>query len=273
MKISQMIINSNILIRNIFIETRYIFDFSLLLMCVFGCSSEKTITDEEYDIYTEVLKYIHEIDDLKYQKLSQIILNENTVIPDDITNYPEVNLSELNLTYLLEDCYVNLNNVDSIRKNLKAVLKVKYPLRPSEEIDSSTEKYIDFIKNKVNESIGNLETSSIIRDFIIKNTTNYKIEKTFLPEITNCEMISFKEMNSYFKNELIKSDWSDYFSKYPESTGILSFSRVGFNEQKTHAILYVEKICGYLCGTGSYLFYYKISDSWKVGSIFRVWTK
>jgi len=44
-------------------------------------------------------------------------------------------------------------------------------------------------------------------------------------------------------------------------------------DDKTHAIVYIQKYCGNQCGTGSYLFYYKVSDSWKNGAIFRVWTK
>jgi hypothetical protein len=247
--------------------------YPLIIIGVFGCISEKTLEKEEYIIYKEILKYIHEFEDLKYQELSDIVINEHTVIPDDIKGYPEVELSELKLTYLLEDCYVNLNNTDSIRKGLKVELRNKYPLMAAEEIDSSTDKYVTYIENKIAEEVGNLNTKFIIKDFISKSTSNYKIDKNFRFDISNCNMISSKEMDHLFKNNLLQSDWSDFFSKYPESTGILSFSRVGFNEQKTHAILYIEKICGHICGTGSYLFYYKTSGTWKVGSIFRVWSK
>ena len=51
----------------------------LIICCILGFVSEKNINNEEYEIYTEVLKYIHEFDDLKYQKLSHIILNEITI--------------------------------------------------------------------------------------------------------------------------------------------------------------------------------------------------
>jgi hypothetical protein len=264
-------------IKFLYKRIKYLLASSIFIYLVLGCSSESNIKNDEYQIYIEVLKYIHEFDDLKYQKFSHIILNENTVIPDDIIRYPEVKLSELKLTYLLEDCYVNLNNTDSIRKGLKIELSNKYPLMASDKIDSSTNKYITYIENKivnkiVNE-IGNLNTKFIIKDFISKNKSKNKIDKNFLFDISNCKMISSKDIDLLFNNNLLKSDWSEFFRKYPESTGILSFSRVGFNKQKTHAILYVEKICGHICGTGSYLFYYKSSGSWQVGSIFRVWSK
>lgn len=245
---------------------------SLIIYCVLGCSSEKSIIDEEYEIYAEVLKYIHEIDDLNYQKFSHIILNENTVIPDDITRYPEVELSDLKLTYLLENCYINVNNMDSLEKNLKAGLRIKYPFMTIAEIESLSVKRLAYAKNNIVETVSNLESKIIIKDFISNNTSSFQIDKTFFFDVSNFDIMSRKEISRLLKTNLLDGDWSDFFKKYPESTGLLSFSRIGFNEQKTHAILYVEKNCGNKCGTGNYLFYYKTSDKWKVGSIFKVWT-
>lgn len=56
-----------------------------------------------------------------------------------------------------------------------------------------------------------------------------------------------------------------YRAKYPDSYGVISLSRVGFNEDKTQALLYISQIsCGSGCGEGICMLLAKENSAWKV---------
>jgi hypothetical protein len=65
--------------------------------------------------------------------------------------------------------------------------------------------------------------------------------------------------------------WKNFFSKYPNSPGILLVSRIGFNSDKTEAIVYAGKSCGTLCGEGYYVRLTKIGEHWAVADQTTVW--
>ena len=65
--------------------------------------------------------------------------------------------------------------------------------------------------------------------------------------------------------------WKNFFSKYPNSPGILLVSRIGFNRDSTEAIVYAGKSCGTLCGEGYYVRLTKIGDRWTVADQTTIW--
>ena len=56
--------------------------------------------------------------------------------------------------------------------------------------------------------------------------------------------------------------WNKFYKRYPDSHGLVEFSAVGFNSQKTKALIYVVRQCGGLCGTGGYEFLVKRNGEW-----------
>jgi len=56
--------------------------------------------------------------------------------------------------------------------------------------------------------------------------------------------------------------WKDFYSKYPDSGGSISMSAVGFNKDKTLAIVYMGHSCGGLCGGGAYHILRKTDGKW-----------
>ncbi len=65
--------------------------------------------------------------------------------------------------------------------------------------------------------------------------------------------------------------WEEFYQKYPESGGFLSFSRVGFNPERSQALVYFEHWCGGLCGSGMYLLLEKGEGGWKVTKVHGSW--
>ena len=65
--------------------------------------------------------------------------------------------------------------------------------------------------------------------------------------------------------------WEEFYQKYPNSPGIISLSRVGFNSHKDQAIVYIANSCGDLCGKGYYVLLMKSEQGWKVQKEMFLW--
>ena len=66
-------------------------------------------------------------------------------------------------------------------------------------------------------------------------------------------------------------DWPEYYKQFPGASGIVTWSRVGFNLDGTQALFYESFRCGGLCGTGRYLVMEKKNGSWMIGTDIVVW--
>ena len=58
-------------------------------------------------------------------------------------------------------------------------------------------------------------------------------------------------------------NWEGFYKRYPRSGGILQVSAVGFNKDKTRAIVYSGASCGSLCGSWSFHLLEKMDSGWK----------
>jgi hypothetical protein len=56
--------------------------------------------------------------------------------------------------------------------------------------------------------------------------------------------------------------WEGFRGSYPNSTGYLILSAVGFNSEKTVAIVFVDYRCGGLCGSAQYYILQKRDKDW-----------
>lgn len=65
--------------------------------------------------------------------------------------------------------------------------------------------------------------------------------------------------------------WKEFYERYPNSPGMISLSRVGFNSDKDQALVYVGNSCGGLCGKGYYVMLMKSDRVWKVQKEMLLW--
>jgi hypothetical protein len=65
--------------------------------------------------------------------------------------------------------------------------------------------------------------------------------------------------------------WKMFYAKYHGSTGILFFSKAGFNSKKTQAFIYAGRQCGGLCGLGKYILLEKKGSAWAIKSEMELW--
>jgi hypothetical protein len=54
------------------------------------------------------------------------------------------------------------------------------------------------------------------------------------------------------------------FPEAPHVSGVLQLSRVGFNRQKTLALLYYSYHCGVLCGQSGWVALHKVEGKWRI---------
>lgn len=57
--------------------------------------------------------------------------------------------------------------------------------------------------------------------------------------------------------------WSNFKLEHPDSVGWIELSAVGFNHDKTVAVVYVGHHCGGLCGGGRFSVLQKVEGKWK----------
>ena len=173
----------------------------------------------------------------------------------------------MQLTNLYKNGYIDIYNPDTLNKHMPELIKLK--LLSNSNLEGSLKKRM--IRYLGIDSIKDTAHEYIINDFITKNSTIYQIDQTPFEDNKNCAIISGSEIATLLTEDLANSDWSNYYQRYSNSSGILSLSRVGLNEKKTQAIVYIEKHCGFHCETGSYLFLGNSKNGWKVNSIYRIW--
>jgi hypothetical protein len=143
---------------------------------------------------------------------------------------------------------------------------------------NETSKGFGPIENAGNDSIFKEYLSplsqSAIDDYRKKNEKISPLKRRFKFSI-KYEIISRDEMEGFFKDgfpgEGFRRSWEQFYKKYPHSPGYIWLSRVGFNEKRDEALVYVASMCDQLCGGGMYVRLTKKDGNWNVQQKWSVW--
>jgi hypothetical protein len=112
-------------------------------------------------------------------------------------------------------------------------------------------------------------------DFITKNTEAYELNDKFNLEV-KLNILNGNEREELFK-ELNKKgsydEWAEILSQKYSKGGaeIIRLSRVGFNADKSQALVFVSFQCGWTCGEGNYVLLAKKEGQWKVKKKDMTW--
>ena len=103
--------------------------------------------------------------------------------------------------------------------------------------------------------------------------------KRFIPEIPQDTLESFQNQNKQFytftdlgdlsiEYQLMRpsemAGWRDFYEESPNSPGLISLSRVGFNREKNGALVYITHIWGHGGGRGYLVLLKRKNGKWKV---------
>jgi hypothetical protein len=107
-----------------------------------------------------------------------------------------------------------------------------------------------------------------IDSFRKANVDQAVVHRSFRPPI-DYELVDSAQLDSFFKKN--GGYWPAYYKQYPGASGIVTWSRAGFNADGTQALFYVGYRCGELCGTGRYVVMEKKNGNWVTGTDIAVW--
>jgi hypothetical protein len=110
-----------------------------------------------------------------------------------------------------------------------------------------------------------------VNDLKAKNNEHHRFTRRFNIK-RRYLLVSGKVIDDLFSKNGVGGGWEKFYQKYPETRGYATFSRVGFNADKTQALVYQAHSCGGLCGGGTYRLLIKTNGVWTIkGSVGPTW--
>jgi hypothetical protein len=103
--------------------------------------------------------------------------------------------------------------------------------------------------------------STTIEDYVKVNKMKWRLQEKFKLEIPY-RLITSEMVISIIKPFTEKEDWKKFYKQYPDSGGFIDLSAVGFNADKTVAVVSIGYWCGSLCGEGKYYVLQKREGKW-----------
>ena len=110
---------------------------------------------------------------------------------------------------------------------------------------------------------------SAVNDFIAKNLRPYPLA-AFINQRSRYRLLPESEFISLFQHG--EEGWGRFNARYPDSDGVLSLSRTGFNIARTQALVCIANHWNRLTASCLYLLLEKQADSsWMITKSIRIW--
>lgn len=93
----------------------------------------------------------------------------------------------------------------------------------------------------------------------------------FKSETKQITVISSEELSYIFDSHDVEKDWDEFFNDYEGSNGVIRFTRIAFNEDKTQSIFEMGRQYAGLGGFGSIVYLTKQEDGWIIEKIIITW--
>ncbi|MDD5044735.1 MAG: hypothetical protein PHU91_04875 [Candidatus Omnitrophica bacterium] len=121
--------------------------------------------------------------------------------------------------------------------------------------------YADNVCVQFNNLAGIKLNDDLCSDFINKNQAAYDLENKFSLLGYDVMLISDEELSSLLAAE---GSWDNFYQQYPDARGTIGLSRVGFNNERTHAFVCYNYSCGESCGRQILVLLFKKDGDWKI---------
>jgi len=115
-----------------------------------------------------------------------------------------------------------------------------------------------------------LDFRDAIANFKTNNSRRWLLQRQF--ELSGpYELVSSDTIKATFRGgeqsrtegaHPLDSGWKAFYARYPGSGGFIVLSAVGFNKDKTRAVVYSGASCGSLCGAWSFHLFKKVDGKW-----------
>lgn len=136
----------------------------------------------------------------------------------------------------------------------------------SSEGSSISDYYAKYLKTEVPDL-----DETVITDYQAKNTHAIHFDRKFTVDSKTVRLIAEEELSYIFSVPDINRGWGNFYTKYPNSKGYTNFSRIGYNADKTEAILEVGSYYASLGAEGKLILLKKENNVWKIVRIQGTW--
>ncbi len=110
-------------------------------------------------------------------------------------------------------------------------------------------------------------SQTTLTDLQAKNEQSHILSKSFrLP--VEYKLISEEEINEIFQRG---GSWNEFYTKYPDSQGIMTLSEIGSNDEMNQALVYVGNQGSWKGGAGFYVFLIKENNAWAIKDKYTSW--
>ena len=124
---------------------------------------------------------------------------------------------------------------------------------------SDKESAFDHVADKIPEI-----RDDTIKDFAVRNRREQYLEDRFNLGVDTV-IVNSKELDDLFDKDFFAA-WKTVHAKYKHSSGIISFSSIGFDLPRSQALVYVALSCGSKCGEGRFFLLKKERGIWAIQS-------
>jgi hypothetical protein len=105
----------------------------------------------------------------------------------------------------------------------------------------------------------------VLDDYLAKNQTQESLK------VSNLGLNYVLVKDSDLPDDKFDRFWTKFYKKFPDSSGIIFFSKVGFNRRHDQAFVYAGRTCGSLCGSGEYVLLKKLNGNWVIQREHGLW--
>lgn len=116
----------------------------------------------------------------------------------------------------------------------------------------------------------NLDTTIFI-DFDAKNKATYNLDNKFEGSTKPVKLISDEELKYIFDSQDLNKDWNEFYKRYSKSNSMIQFTRVGFNLDKSQAVVEVGNYYASLGADGFIVYLVKENNVWKIVKTINTW--
>jgi hypothetical protein len=113
--------------------------------------------------------------------------------------------------------------------------------------------------------------TTVFSDYILVNDTVYYLRNKFSVASKNVTLVSAEEIQYIFGKPEINKGWEEFYRRYPDSNGTISFSRIGYNKDKTRAMVELGNMYASLGGEGRMIFLKIENNEWKITKAIPTW--
>lgn len=103
---------------------------------------------------------------------------------------------------------------------------------------------------------------SAVEDYEARNSRQWLLNKASFKLPVKFNLITDLDLKAIFHGNWGELEWIQYYRRFPDSSGFVMVSRIGFNTGHTQALLYIGSRCGPHCGDLHFLLLEKANGSW-----------